>query len=76
MQQADSQCHWPTLNVKRCLYAQKPYSCQAFAHESSRGGEKEKERETRKSEDRRRMERKAAPSSKELKQGLPWHSSG
>ena len=73
------------MNARKCVHAQKPDSSQAFAHESSKVGgrgkrEEERERETKKTEARRLMERKAAQQniilSEELKQGLPRHSSG
>ena len=68
-----------SINARKCVHAQKPYSCQAFAHESSKVGGRGK-RETGKTEARRLMERKAAQQNKntseELKQSLPRHSSG
>ena len=32
-----------SMNVKKCVHAQKPYSCQAFPHESSKVGRRVKE---------------------------------
>ena len=78
------------MNARKCVHAQKPYTCLTFAHESSkvRGrGKREEEkkrkgRETGKTEARRLMERKVAQQKKkkkhfkELKQGLRSHSSG
>ena len=60
-----------SMNARKCVHAQKPYPCQAFAHESS----KVERKETRKTEARRLVGRKAAQQNKnlfeELKQGLP-----
>ena len=65
-----------SMNARKCVIAQKPYSSQAFAHESSKVGGRGK-RKTGKTEARRLMERKAAQQNKntseELKQGLPGH---
>ena len=65
-----------SMNARKCVHAQKPYSSQAFAHESSKVGGRGK-RETGKTEARRLMEREVARQNKntseELKQGLPGH---
>ena len=65
-----------SMNARKCVHAQKPYPCQAFAHESSKVGRRG--RETGKTEARRLIERKAAQRNKntfeDLKQGLPGHS--
>ena len=34
-----------SMNARKCVHAQKPYSCQAFAHESSKVGGRGKKRE-------------------------------
>ena len=52
-----------SMDARKCLHAQKPYPSQAFAHESSKVGERGK-REARKTEARRLMERKAAQQNK------------
>ena len=80
MQQADyqlmSSAH--SMNARKCVHAQKPYSFQLFKHESSKVGGRVR-RETGMTEARRLMERKAAQQNKntseELKQGL-LHCSG
>ena len=82
MQQTDyhvSSAH--SMNARKCVHAQNPYSCQAYAHESNkvRRRGKKRGRETGKTEARRMMKRKAAQKKKlseELKQGIPRHSSG
>ena len=63
---------------RKCVHAQKPYSCPAFAHESSNvggRGKKEIKRERGKTEARRLMEKKAAKQNKNLSEELPRHSS-
>ena len=69
------------MDARKCVHAQKPYSFQAFAHESSKVGGSGK-RETGKTEARRLMGRKAAQQKKKkkthprnLKKAYP-HSSG
>ena len=66
-----------SMDARKCVHAQKPYSCQAFAYESSKVGLRRK-RETGKTKARRLMERKAAQQKKnlseEIKQGLTVHS--
>ena len=47
-----------SMAARKCVHAQKPYSCQAFAHESS--NEKREEERQGKTEARRLMERKVA----------------
>ena len=63
-----------SMNARKCVHAQKPYPAQAFAHESSKVGGKERKKEE-KQERQRLMERKAVQQNKniseELKQGLP-----
>ena len=56
------------MNARKSVHAQKPYSSQAYAHESSKVGGSEKKRETGKKAARRVIERKAAKK-KELKRG-------
>ena len=64
------------MNASMRVHAQKPYSFQSFAHESSKVGGRGKKggRETGKTEARRQKRRKAAQQNKslnkELKQGL------
>ena len=54
-----------SMNARKCVHAQKPYPSQAFTHESSKIGGREKERERdRKDKARRLMERKAAQQNK------------
>ena len=55
-----------SMNARKCFHAQKPQSCEAFAHESSKVGgiEKKRGREIGKTEARRLMERKAAQQNK------------
>ena len=69
-----------SMNARKCVHVQKPYSCQAFANELSKVGGKEKRgTETGKTEARRLMERKATQQNKnlsdELKNGLLNHNS-
>ena len=53
------------MKARKCDYAQKPYSCHAFVHESSKVWEREKrEGETGKTEARKLMEGKAAQQNK------------
>ena len=63
------------MNARKCVHAQKPYSFQAFAHESSKVEGKETGKTV--SEARRLMERKAAQKNKnpseEKIQGIPPH---
>ena len=72
-----------SMTARKCVHAQKTYPSQAIAHESSKvgaRGKREEERQERRTEARRLMERKAAQQNKniseELKQGLPRPSSG
>ena len=65
------------MSARKCIRAQKPYSFQVFAHESSKVGGRGKNREDkdRNIQATRLMERKVARQienlSEELKQGLP-----
>ena len=71
-----------SMNARKCVHAQKPYSFQVFVHELSKvgGRGKKRGRETGKTDARRLMERKAAQQNKnlseELKRGLSRRSSG
>ena len=72
-----------SMNVRKCIHAQKPYPSQAFTHESSKvggRGKKERKRDRKCRGYRRLMERKAAQQnnnlSEELKEGQARHSSG
>ena len=70
-----------SMDARKCVHAQKPYSCLAYAHESSKvGGGGKKGRQTGQTDARRLVERKAAQQNKtlpeKLKQSLPSHSSG
>ena len=47
------------MNARKCVHAQKPYSSQAFAHESSKAGE-EKKRD-RKDRDQEADGKKSSP---------------
>ena len=62
-----SQAH--SMNARKCVHAQKPYTTQAFAHESSKVGRRGK-RETGKTEVRKLMERMAAQQQKNISEEL------
>ena len=65
---------------KKCVHAQKPYSSQAFTHESSKAGVrgKEKKRQQGRGQEADRNAAQVAQQNKntaeELNQGLPRHS--
>ena len=61
------------MNARKCVHAQKPYSCQAFAHESSKvlgRGKREGVKQDRETDPRRLMERKAAQQNKNTSEEL------
>ena len=61
-----------SMNARKCVHAQRTYTCQAFAHESSKVGG----RETGKTEaDGKKGSPTKQNTSEELKQGLPRHRS-
>ena len=56
-----------SMDARKCVHAQKPYSCLAYEHESSKvGGGGKKGRQTGQTDARRLMERKAAQQNKTL----------
>ena len=65
-----------SMNARKCVNAQKPYSSQAFAHMNQERSEEEGKEETGKTEARRLTERQPnkTKTSEELKQGLPRHT--
>ena len=72
-----------SMNARKCVHAQKPYSFQAFAHESSKVGGREKKRDRKdrgqeadgkKGNQKKKKINKKFKISEKLKQGLPRHS--
>ena len=66
-----------SMNARKCVHAQKPYSSQAFAHESSKvGGRGKREEENPERQKwwgwwKERQPNKTKSTSEEQKQGLP-----
>ena len=67
-----------SMNARKCVYAQKPYPSQAFAHESSKVGRRGKREEDWKDRGQEADGKKGSPTKQStlegLEQGLPSYN--